>query len=231
MGTVGIIGGIAPESTIQYYRLLIESYRDQLQDDRYPSIVINSIDMTRMLELIGAGEFAQVTSYLLDELRRLARAGADVCLLASNTPHIVFDDLRRAASVPLISIVEAASNATCSLGLRRVGLFGTRFTMTGRFYPEVFWRAGITVCVPNAEEQAYIHNVYMGELVHGTFRSETRDRIMAVARAMQIRDAIDGLILGGTELPLLFGDVEDGTIAMVDTTKAHVAEAVRWLVR
>jgi aspartate racemase len=231
MSTVGIIGGIAPESTIQYYRLMIESYRNQMQEDRYPSIVINSIDMTRMLDMIGAGQLAQVTSYLLGEIRRLERAGADVCLLASNTPHVVFDELRRDASVPLISIVEAARDEARSLGLRRLGLFGTRFTMTGRVYPEAFSSAGMMVCVPSAEEQTYIHDAYMGELVRGVFRSETRDRVMTIARAMQTREGIDGLILGGTELPLLLGDVQDATMPLLDTTKIHVAEAVKWLVR
>src|SRR5262245_38142504 len=231
MSTVGIVGGIAPESTIQYYRLMIESYRNQVRDDRYPSIVINSIDMTQMLQMIGAGQLAEVTSYLLGEIGRLERAGADVCLLASNTPHVVFDDLRRAASVPLISIVEATRDEARSLGLRRLGLFGTRFTMTGRVYPDAFSSAGMMVCVPNAEEQTYIHDTYMGELVRGVFRSETRDRVMTIARAMQTREGIDGLILGGTELPLLLGDVEDATMPLLDTTKIHVAEAVKWLVR
>ena len=230
MSTVGIVGGIAPESTIQYYRLLIESYRNQMQDGRYPSIVINSIDMTRMLDLIAADRLDEVTAYLLAEIDRLDRAGADVCLLASNTPHLVFDELRRQASVPLISIVEAACDAACSLGLTRAGLFGTRFTMTGHFYADVFSRAGMTVCVPNAEEQTYIHDIYMGELVRGVFHPETRDRVMTIARTMQQRDGIDGLILGGTELPFLLGGVEDAPMPLLDTTKIHVEEAVKWLV-
>ena len=231
MSTVGIVGGIAPESTIHYYRLLIESYRNRMQDGRYPSIVINSIDMTRMLDLIGAGELAEVTSYLLDEIGRLERAGAAVCLLASNTPHVVFDDLRRQASVPLVSIVEATRDVAHALGLTRVGLFGTRFTMTGRFYTDTFAGVGISVCAPTGEEQSYIHDIYMGELVRGVFRPETRARVMAIARTLQTRDGIDGLILGGTELPLLLGGIDEAPLPMLDTTKIHVAKAVEWLVR
>jgi aspartate racemase len=193
--------------------------------------VINSIDMTRMLDLIGAGELAEVTSYLLDEIGRLERAGADVCLLASNTPHVVFDDLRRQASVPLISIVEATCDAAHSLGLRRVGLFGTRFTMAGRFYSDIFARAGISVCAPTDEEQIYIHDIYMGELVRGVFRPQTREQVMSIAGSMQRRDGIDALILGGTELPLLLGGVDDAPLTILDTTRIHVANAVEWLVR
>jgi hypothetical protein len=141
--TLGIIGGIAPESTVEYYRGLVAAYRERVRDGSYPSIVIDSIDLKKMLDLIGAGALEEVTDYLAAELGRLARAGASLALLASNTPHVVFDELRRRSAVPLVSIVEAACGEAKALGLRRVGLFGTRFTMQGRFYPDVFSREGI----------------------------------------------------------------------------------------
>src|SRR4030042_5490806 len=107
MKTVGIIGGIGPESTIEYYRLIIASYREQKRDGSYPSIIINSIDMKKMLDLIAANELAGVTEYLLGEMKKLALAGADLGLLASNTPHIFFADIQRQSPIPLVSIVEA----------------------------------------------------------------------------------------------------------------------------
>ena len=137
MKTLGIVGGIAPESTIDYYRRIIALYRERTRDGSYPPIVITSIDMKRMLDLIDAGKLPEVTEYLLIEILRLAKAGADVGMLASSTPHLVFDDLRRRSPIPLVSIVEAACDAARSLGIGRVGLFGTRFTMQARFYPEV----------------------------------------------------------------------------------------------
>jgi len=130
--TAGIVGGIGPESTIDYYRLIIASYRGRATHGGYPSIVINSIDLKRLVDLIAAGELAAVTDLLLGELGRLARAGADFGLLAANTPHVVFDDLRRRSSLPLLSIVEATCDGARSLGLKTVGLLGTRFTMQGR---------------------------------------------------------------------------------------------------
>ncbi len=163
MKTIGIVGGIAPESTIEYYRLIIAAYREQTQDGTYPPIIINSIDMKKMLDLIGANELAAVTGYLLGEVQKLARAGAEVGFLASNTPHIVFDEIQRQSSLPLVSIVRAACATAESLGLQKVGLFGTRFTMQGRFYPEVFAQAGITMVTPKLEDQTYIHEIYMGE--------------------------------------------------------------------
>lgn len=226
MKTLGIIGGIAPGSTIEYYRLIIALYREQKRDGSYPPIIINSIDLKRMLDLISAQELAGVTEYLLGEVMKLAHAGAELGLLASNTPHIVFEDIRRRSPIPLISIVEATCAATLGLGLKKVGLFGTRFTMQGRFYPAVFSRQGIALIVPNSDEQDYIHDRYMGELVHGVFRDETRERLLAIADRLKEREGIQGLILGGTELPLILRDVSDRGIPFLDTTRIHVERAV-----
>ena len=226
MRTLGIIGGIAPESTIDYYRRIVAAWRERQDDGSYPPIVINSIDMKKMLDLIGGGRLAEVADYLLSEVTKLARAGADLGLLASNTPHIVFDDIQRRSPIRLISIVEAACEATRALRLRKVGLFGTRFTMQGGFYSEVFARRGITVVVPNSQEQDYVHARYMSELVQGIYRSETRERMLAIAQQMREREGIQGLILGGTELPLLFRDGTQPDVPILDTTAIHVEQAV-----
>lgn len=229
MKTVGIIGGIGPESTIEYYRLIIAAYREQTQDGSYPAILISSIDLKKMLDLIGAHALAEVTEYLVGEVQRLARAGADFGVLAANTPHMVFDAIRRQSSLPLISIVEATCEAAQALGLQRVGLFGTRFTMQGRFYPDVFCKAGMTLVLPEADEQAYIHDKYMSELVHGIIRPETRERFLTIAARLQARQGIEGLILGGTELPLLLHDVGDTGMPFLDTTTIHVNHIVEQL--
>lgn len=226
MRILGIVGGIAPESTVEYYRLLIAAYRRRVSDGSYPPIIIDSIDLTRMLDLIGAGRLAEVTAYLLAEVERLARAGAEVALFASNTPHIVFDDLARRSPVPLVSIVEAAADAAQALGLRKVGLFGTRFTMQGRFYPEIFARRGIGVSAPAPEDRTYIHDAYMSELVQGTFLPATRERMLGIVRRLKQTDGIEGLVLGGTELPLLLRDAGDTGIPFLDTTRIHVDRAL-----
>ena len=167
MKTVGIIGGIGPESTIEYYRLIIASYRVQKPDGSYPRIIINSINMKRVVDLIEAQELAEMAEFLVGEVHKLARAGADFGLLAANTPHIIFDEIARRSPIPLLSIVEATCETAQALGLKRVGLFGTRFTMQARFYPEIFSREGIQLVLPGEDEQAYIHHKYMNELVPG----------------------------------------------------------------
>lgn len=230
MKSVGIIGGIGPESTIEYYRLLIAGYRERQTDGSYPTIIINSIDLSKLLGLVTANELSEVADYLVAEVGKLSRAGADFGALAANTPHIVFDEIRRRSSLPLISIVEVTCDAAQARAMKRVGLFGTRFTMQGNFYPEIFARAGLEIVAPTAVEQAYIHEKYMSDLVNGIILPETRDRLLGIVDQMKERDGIEGMILGGTELPLILRDEEHNGVAFLDTTKIHVERIVTELI-
>jgi aspartate racemase len=227
--TVGIVGGIAPDSTIEYYRQIIAGYRKRSPDGDYPSIIINSINLRRMIDLITSNQLAAVTAYVLEAIEKLERAGADFALLASNTPHLVFDELQVRSPLPLISIVEAAYAEAKTLGMRRVALFGTRFTMKADFYPKVFSRAGIEIVLPNEAEQDYIHSHYMDELVKGIFLSETRERLLGIADQVKQRSAVDGIILGGTELPLILSEGEHNGVSFLDTTSIHVKRIVEEL--
>jgi len=227
MRTAGIVGGIAPESTVDYYRSIIAAYRARKPDGSYPSIIIDSIDMQRMLEL-AATDLPGLTEYLAAEVQRLDRAGADFALLASNTPHIVFDELERRSRIPLVSIVEATCEAARGMGLRRLGLLGTRFTMEGRFYPDVFSRAGIALVPPQADERTLVHDVYMGELVKGVFLPETRAELLRIVDRMKQREDVEGVVLAGTELPLILRGVE-GAVPFLDTTQIHVDAVVQAL--
>jgi aspartate racemase len=226
MKTLGIIGGIGPESTVVYYRSIVALYRERKQDGSYPSIVLNSIDLTKMLGMIGADQLAEVTEYLVEEVQKLAKTGADFGLLAANTPHIVFDEISRQSPIPLISIVDVTCREAQSLGLKKTGLFGTHFTMQKRFYPDVFSKEGITLAVPHLDEQDYIHDKYMNELVNGIFLPETHKRLLTIVDRMIDQQGIDGLILGGTELPLILNEEKHNGIPFLDTTKIHVKYAV-----
>ncbi len=221
MKTLGLIGGTGPESTIEYYRLLIEAYREK-QDGNYPPIIINSVNLKLLLELMNAKKLDQFAQELVSAVERLAAAGADFAAFTANTPHIVFDTVQRLSRIPMISIVEATRVKAHSLGLKKVGLFGTGFTMQGKFYPETFSRAGITLVTPNADEQSYIHKKNIGELLNNLFLPETRERLLAIADELKAREGIEALILGGTELPLLLRDEEHNGMPLLDTTKIHV---------
>jgi len=226
MKTAGIIGGIGPESTIEYYRQIIALYRERTGDNSYPSILINSIDMTHMLELVGAQRFDDLVAYLVAEIGRLARAGADFALLSSNTPHIVFDRIRAAAPLPMISIVEATCARAKTLGLRKLGLFGTRFTMQGPTYKGVFAQNDIQLVVPAADDLEYIHSKYMGEWIYGIILDETKARLLQIVHGLKETHGIQGLILGGTEIPLILKDADDPDIPFLDTTRIHVEAVV-----
>ena len=218
----GIIGGLGPEATQEYYRLIVATYRARTKDGSYPPLVLNSIDMQRMIRLLTAQQLPELVAFLLGEINRLARAGADFGVLSANTPHVVFPALQAQSPLPLLSIVEVTCQAARKLGLKRLGLFGSRFTMAGQFYPDVFALAGIELVSPTAAEQDFIHEKYMGELIHGVIRPETRAAFLAIAERMRTEDHITGLILGGTELPLILGDVKDSQIPFLDTTQLHV---------
>jgi aspartate racemase len=225
MKTVGIIGGIGPESTVEYYRLFIALFRQKVKDGSYPHILINSIDMKKMLDLVGKSDMKGLTSFLLAELQSLANAGARLGALASNTPHAVFDELREASPIPLVSIVETVCHRAKKLGLKRLGLLGTRFTMQGKFYQGVFSANGMDLVVPQPADLYYVHDKYMEELVAGVYLESTRERFFGIIEGMRKRDGIEGLILGGTELPPLFRDAQPG-LPLLDTTRLHVERLV-----
>jgi aspartate racemase len=222
MKTLGLIGGIAPESTVDYYRRLVAACRER---DGDPPIVINSIDLTKMLAL-AANDRPALTTYLVAEVERLARAGADFGAFASNTPHLVFDEVQRAASIPLVSIVDCARDAAVARRLRRLALLGTRFTMTGTFYPTLFAASGIVLVTPADDEQTWVHDTYMTDLVAGRFEAATQQRFLRLIEELQTREQIDGVILAGTELPLLLRDATVAGVEMLDTTALHVAALV-----
>jgi len=227
MTIAGLVGGLGPESTIDYYRRILEAWA-RAAPDSAPSLVIDTLDFHQALRLV-TNDMPGLTEYLLGSLRRLAGAGANFAAITANTPHIVFDDLKARSPVPLLSIVEVCADEAKRRGLRRVGLLGTRFTMEAPFYPEVFARRGVTVVAPSTAERAWIHERYVNELLPGEFRDDTRVRMVSIVERMRDEERIDGIILGGTELPLLFQAATVAELPALDTTALHVAAIVERL--
>ena len=226
MKTLGLIGGTGPESTIDYYRLLTAQYREKA-DGASPPIIINSVDLKRMIGWMNAGELDKVIDYLAGEFEKLERAGVDFAALTANTAHIVFDELQERTDLPLISIVEATCERAQSLGFKSVGLFGTRYTMQAPFYPKVFSHTDVKLVMPTEDEQNYIHEKYFGELLKDVFLPETRAQFLLVADEMRARDGVEAVILGGTEIPLLLRTEEHNGIQLLDTTRIHVDRLIK----
>lgn len=229
MASVGIVGGLGPESTIDYYRRILEEWQ-RADPTSAPSIVIDSLDVQRALQLVQ-GERSGLVEYLLGSLRRLAGAGVDFAAISANTPHIVFDDLAARAPVPILSIVEVCAREAQRRGLRRLALLGTRFTMEAPFYPAVCARHGIEVMTPGDTDRAWVHERYVGELLKGDFREDTRQQFIALVTRMRDDAGVDGVILGGTELPLLLPAHVIADLPALDTTALHVAAIVERLRR
>jgi aspartate racemase len=227
MATVGIVGGLGPESTIDYCRRILEAWERE-DPSSAPGIVIDSLDVKRALRLVE-GDRAGLTEYLLASLKRLAGAGVDFAAMTANTPHIVFDDLATRSPVPLVSIVEVCAQRAQQQGLRRLALLGTRFTMDAPFYPTVCARYGIAVVPPNDVDRTWVHERYIGELLRGVFSDETRQRFISLVGRLRDEEAIDGVVLGGTELPLLLTGPFIADVPALDTTALHVAAIVRRL--
>src|SRR5438105_13828064 len=233
MKTLGMIGGVGPESTIDYYKNIIALYRERKRDGSYPQFVINSIDLKKGIDFVNANNLAAIADYLLEEIMKLPRAGADFGLIAANTPHIVFDDIAPKSPIPLISIVEATCANAKARKMKRLALFGTRYTMQADFYPKVFLREGIELVIPDPQDQDYIHEKYFSELVPGNFLPETRAGLLAIIDRMKTKidppspnaspartygaAGLDGVILAGTELPLILRGESHNGIALLDT--------------
>jgi aspartate racemase len=227
MATLGIVGGLGPESTIDYYRRILEEWKRESPSSPR-SIIIDSLDVDRGLHLVEHDRPALV-EYLAASIGRLAAAGAAVAAMAANTPHVVFDELVERSPIPMVSIVEACAEEATRLGLRRLALLGTRFTMEGAFYPAVFARRGIRIVAPNDEERPWIHDRYVGQLLKGEFRDETKEGVLSVVRRLRQEQNIDGVILGGTELTLLLSGPLVADLPALDTTALHVAAIVQRL--
>jgi aspartate racemase len=226
MKTLGMIGGLGPESTLDYYQRIIALYRERTTDGHYPEFIIVNVDLQKGLDFMEANDLSGMADFLLEAIGKLAQAGADFGIISANTPHIVFDELAAKSSIPLISIVEATCTAANAQNLKRPALFGTRYTMQANFYPKVFTRQGIEVFAPDAHDQDYIHDKYFSELVPGKFLPETRAGLLAIVDRMKATSDIDGVILAGTELPLILRDPHHNGIPFLDTTKIHVEAAV-----
>ena len=226
MKTLGIIGGLGPESTIDYYQKIIALYRERVRDGSYPQFLINSIDLEKGRAFIEKDQLPALVKFLVEEIEKLAKAGANFGLMAANTPHLVFDEVASESSIPLISIVEATCAEVKTRNLTRLALFGTRYTMQSDFYAKVFSQENIELIAPEPADQDYIHEKYFGELVLGQFLPDTRAGLLAIIDRMKMQHGIGALLLAGTELALILRESEHSGVSFIDTAQIHCQAAV-----
>jgi aspartate racemase len=227
MKTIGIIGGIGPESTLDYYREIISAFKTSHGNLEYPEIIIYSLNLSEILPLVDDRNWSGLSEILLKKLNALHCAGAEFGAIASNTPHIIFNDLQSRSPIPLVSIVEATCARAQRMGLKRVGLMGTKFTMESDSYQKVFLPTGISVVVPSEQEQQFIQQKLFTEIEFGIFKDATRQGLLAIAERMHQTESIDALILGCTELPLILSE-NALEIPFLNTTAIHCERIVSY---
>ncbi|RYG73482.1 amino acid racemase [Lentibacillus lipolyticus] len=226
MKRAGIVGGLGPESTVDYYQSFIQKYQERMNSKQtLPELFINSINMYNIFHYISEDRLDDLADYVGGAAQQLEAVGADFAIVAANTPHIVFDEIRKKVNVPMISIVEATLDKANELGLERLGLLGTKFTMEHDFFKQPFISANKKIVVPSEDEQQLLHQKIVDELENGIVKEETKEIFLRITNQMIEEEQLDGFILGCTELPMILGE-DDVDIALLNTTDIHVDKMI-----
>ncbi|MEL7538697.1 MAG: aspartate/glutamate racemase family protein [Pseudomonadota bacterium] len=227
MRVLGLIGGMSWESSELYYRAVNKAVSERLGGFHSAALVMSSIDFEPVETLQRAGDWDRAGHLLANEARRLQRAGAECIVLCTNTMHIVSDAIEAATELPFLHIADAAATAISRLGVQRVGLLGTRFTMEQAFYRDrLATLHGIDVLVPDTDDRAEIDRVIFEELCHGKVLEASRANYLKVVDKLAAAGA-EAVVLGCTEIGMLVG-AEHTTVPLIDTTAVHAAAAVEF---
>ena len=226
MKKIGILGGMSYESTIKYYDLLLQKYYDEYNDYNYPEILIYSLNFQKVIDYELGNDTPKYVDYLMGGINSLHKGGADFIIMAANSPHAVYDDLVKKTNLPILSIVEATAEEALELGLNKLLLIGIKFTMQSSFYQRIFEKFNMQVITPEDIEQDLIDQIIFDELVIGKFKNESKQKMLEIIHNYDV----DGVILGCTELPLIFHK-NDTSIKLLDTIEIHVEAALKFAMR
>ncbi|MFW9936225.1 MAG: aspartate/glutamate racemase family protein [Candidatus Thorarchaeota archaeon] len=218
---IGILGGMSYKSTIKYYELILEKYYEKERNYHYPEIIIFSLNFQKLIDYELMGNKDEYIKYLLGGIISLENSGADLIIMAANSPHAVFNELRTRTNVKILSIIEATAEKAKKEKVSRVLLLGIKFTMQSTFYQDHFKKLGIEVLTPREEEQDEIDKIIFDELVIGLFKEQSKKRIIEIINNYNI----EAVILGCTELPLLIKQ-KDLKIKILDTVDIHVSKTL-----
>lgn len=226
MKTLGIIGGLSWYSTSVYYRNINKLVNQHLGDSHSAKIILFSVNFNEFKVLQEKNEWDKVESMLSDIAIRLQTAGADCIIMATNTPHLVADQVRGKINVPLLHIAEETAKEIVKQNITKVGLIGTKFTMESSFFKDRLAKYGIETVIPDSPDRDFIHSSIFNELTKGNFKSDSKDRYVEIIQKLNINGA-SGVIFGCTEISLLLNQ-DDCKITVFDTTEIHTKSAVNF---
>jgi len=229
MKTIGLIGGMSWESTVEYYQIINELVKQRLGGLHSAKILMYSVDFEEIAKLQHEGRWKELTEVMVDIARRLEGAGADFLLICTNTMHKMADDVQQGINIPLLNIIDVTAERIKKLNLRKIGLLGTKFTMEDDFYKgRLIKKHGIEVVIPNDEERQVIHDIIYKELCLGVIKRSSKEKVKRILENL-ISKGAEGIILGCTELPLLIKQ-EDCNVPILDTTRIHAEAAVEYAI-
>ena len=227
MKTIGLIGGMSWESSIEYYRILNETVRAKLGGLHSAKSIMYSVDFAEIEVLQDQGRWDEATELMIAAAKNVENGGADFVIICTNTMHKMADEVQRHIGVPLLHIADATAEAVKARGLRTVGLLGTRFSMEEDFYKgRLTERHGLEVIIPAEEEREIVHRVIYDELCAGKINQTSREQYVGIMSRL-VKDGAEAIILGCTEISLLVRD-EDSQVPLFDTTTIHAVAAVEY---
>ncbi|MFA6938261.1 MAG: amino acid racemase [Treponema sp.] len=217
----GIIGGVGPASTLDYYNDIVNGYREITKDDSYPNLVIKSVDMTKMLSYLDSNDYNWLVDFLKNHIQNLKDAGAEFAAIASNTPHIIFDELKKVSPLPLVSIVESTCKYAVENNYKSVLILGTKFTMQSTLYTSAFEKYNIKAVVLNKAQIEKVHSLIFPKLEQGIVVPEDKKQMVLLANEICNEQNIDAVVLGCTEIPIM---IKQGDLVrpVLNTTEIHV---------
>lgn len=227
MKTIGLIGGMSWESSLEYYRILNESVKEKLGGLHSAKCIMYSVDFGEIEALQREDKWQQLQTIMIKAAKGLKRGGADFIIICTNTMHKIADSIEKNADIKVLHIADATGAKIVEKGIKKVGLLGTKFTMEGDFYKSILkGRYGIEVIVPDDEEREVIHKIIYDELCRGVINVTSREKFKTIINDLVLQGA-EGIILGCTEIPLLIRE-SNVEIPVFDTTTIHVIAAVEF---
>ncbi|MGB7341270.1 MAG: aspartate/glutamate racemase family protein [Phototrophicaceae bacterium] len=228
MKTIGLIGGLSWESSIEYYRIINETVRERLGGLHSASCLMYSFDFAEIETLQANGDWDTATHRMIAVARQLERGGADGIIICSNTMHRMADDVQNAVDIDLLHIADATAHAIKADGLQKIGLLGTRFTMEQDFYKgRLVNKHELDVLIPDDTSRQIVHDIIYTELVRGEVKPDSRVAYQNIIADL-VADGAEGIILGCTEIELLISEAHHSPVPTFPTTYLHATAAVDW---